>query len=197
MLLAATTAPALGVLAAGDAKALLVYEITQKGPDIELIISGSLSGIGSGGARNTTIGGIDPRYGIIGTRDVNPGRDYRISGPASFGTGIHRGYSVYTGDTLALWPAISALYLSASYVEGDSINGSGIIPGLTLASMGLTKESGLLGEWTIGSDRIEVWAGAKPTANSVPGPLPLLGAAAAFSYSRNIRSRYKSRVPRA
>jgi len=39
---------------------------------------------------------------------------------------------------------------------------------------------------------VSVWAKAAPAASTVPGPLPALGAAAAFSFSRKLRKRLKA-----
>jgi hypothetical protein len=55
--------------------------------------------------------------------------------------------------------------------------------------MGFTT-NGLIGTWTIVNtgDTINVVVGA-PQAEAVPGPFPLVGAAAAFGYSRHLRRR--------
>jgi len=39
---------------------------------------------------------------------------------------------------------------------------------------------------------VSVWAKAAPAASTVPGPLPALGAAAAFGFSRKLRKRLKA-----
>lgn len=58
--------------------------------------------------------------------------------------------------------------------------------------MGIAS-TGLLGTWTLTSDPtqvIEVRVGAPPSpVVAVPGPLPLMGAAAAFGFSRRLRHR--------
>jgi len=61
--------------------------------------------------------------------------------------------------------------------------------GETLASMGFTTTTGLIGTWTLNgtSETIQVVLG-QPSA-AVPGPLPLLGAGAAFGWSRRLRKR--------
>jgi MYXO-CTERM domain-containing protein len=38
------------------------------------------------------------------------------------------------------------------------------------------------------SEKFQVWAGPAPTSN-VPGPVPILGAAAAFGWCRRLRKR--------
>lgn len=54
----------------------------------------------------------------------------------------------------------------------------------TLSSPGFTISSGLLGAWTMNctGDTIQAYLGAPDTP--APGPLPLLGAGAAFGWSR-------------
>lgn len=94
----------------------------------------------------------------------------------------------YSGDPFSFGFG-NSLILSNTYVQGSAISGSGLFTGKTLADLGLSATSGLLGTWTIGSDTIEVWAGAKPAA--VPAPLSLLGVSAAFAYSRRLRARVR------
>ncbi len=64
---------------------------------------------------------------------------------------------------------------------------SGTFASATLSSLGLSSTPGLLGTWSIGSDCIKVYAGPV----TATGPLPLLGAGAAFSFSRRLRSRLR------
>ncbi|MEB3168373.1 MAG: hypothetical protein VKK97_06520 [Synechococcaceae cyanobacterium] len=93
-----------------------------------------------------------------------------------------------------LYAGAGQFYLSSGYVEGTPITSTGLIPGQSLATLGLSSTSGLLGTWTIGSDSIEVRA--KPASSSaVPGPLPLLGAGTAFAFSRRLRSRLRGAKP--
>jgi hypothetical protein len=58
--------------------------------------------------------------------------------------------------------------------------------------MGFTT-TGLIGTWTLAGtgDTINVVLGppAAPQSTAVPGPLPLLGAAAAFGWTRRLRRR--------
>ena len=73
-------------------------------------------------------------------------------------------------------------YMVRNHSSGDSIVSSATFNGKTLSGLGITT-TGLLGTWTLvgTGDTIEV------RATEVPGPLPLLGAAAAFGYSRRLR----------
>ena len=130
---------------------------------------------------------------------------YNITGPASFAgapdTIVLRNSS--TGITTWLWGQQGAFYIDASYVSGTPIVSSSTITDETLTSIGLTT-TGLLGTWTlqpkdgddpyIANDKIRLVVGQAPPAE-VPGPLPLLGAGAAFGFSRRLRRRVsQSRV---
>ncbi|MEB3168367.1 MAG: hypothetical protein VKK97_06490 [Synechococcaceae cyanobacterium] len=125
------------------------------------------------------------------------GTRYSISGPGNFWTGIYRAMSVTGSPPIrtALRPINGDFVIPALYVEGTPITASGLITGQSLATLGLSATSGLLGTWTIGSDSIEVWAGAKPASAPVPGPLPLMGAGTAFAFSRRLRSRLRAGRP--
>ncbi|MFM1798732.1 MAG: hypothetical protein RLZZ117_1010, partial [Cyanobacteriota bacterium] len=70
-----------------------------------------------------------------------------------------------------------------SYVSGSPIISSAVFNGLTLADLGLTPTSGTVGTWTLEG------TGDTVNVNVVPGPLPLLGAGAAFGFSRRLRQR--------
>jgi len=176
-------------LNAGNANALLLFEYIQQASDVALNVSGSLSGLPAGEPSSASFGSVViPFLSLISTGDIGNGRGFGISGPSSFGSGSSVPLS-YTGD-LVVMSFGERLILSSSYIQGDPITGTGLISGQTLASLGLSSTSGLLGTWTVGSDSIEVWAGAKPAA-TVPGPLPLFGAGAAFAFSRRLRARLR------
>ena len=184
-------ASATTILDAGNADALLVLEFIQQGSDVALNASGSLSGLPSHILASANYGSIVyPEVAIISTQSFSTtdSRSYKLDGPVDFGPGSNFPLS-YTGNSFALWFG-NYINLPNSYVEGDPITGTGLISGQTLASLGLSSTSGLLGTWTVGTDSIEVWAGAKPSA-TVPGPLPLLGASAAFAFSRRLRARLR------
>ena len=80
-----------------------------------------------------------------------------------------------------------AFAIDPSYIYNTPIVSSATFNGQTLASLGFTT-TGLIGTWTIDgtSESIQVFLG--PPA-AVPGPLPLVGAAAAFGFSRRLRKR--------
>jgi hypothetical protein len=79
--------------------------------------------------------------------------------------------------------------LDSSYNYNTPIVSRATFNGQTLASLGFTT-TGLIGTWTIDgtSESIQVFLGP-PSPAAVPGPLPLVGAAAAFGFSRRLRKR--------
>lgn len=190
---------ASAIVNSGSAKAVLVYELIEQGSDVLVKLSGSMSGLPAGTTSSTGLtAGLQPSFGRINLSNVFTGLRYPISsGPSNIGsstafsniTSLSKSIDTYFHATLGLT-------LPTSYVQGTAITASGLITGQSLATLGLSSTSGLLGTWTIGSDSIEVWAGAKPAAPSaVPGPLPLLGAGTALAFSRRLRSRLRGANP--
>jgi hypothetical protein len=79
--------------------------------------------------------------------------------------------------------------ISSSYISGSPIVSASTFAGETLASLGFTINSGLLGSWTLNGTGDTIQAFLGPPTAAVPGPLPLFGAAAAFGWSRRLRKR--------
>jgi hypothetical protein len=79
--------------------------------------------------------------------------------------------------------------LASAYVSNTPIVSSATFNGRTLAGLGFTT-TGLIGTWSLTgtSETINVFLG-NPVSAAVPGPLPLLGAGAAFGWSRRLRKR--------
>jgi hypothetical protein len=194
---------ASAIVNSGSAKAVLVYELIEQGSDVQVKLSGSMSGLPTGATDSGGLNsgsGFQPSLGRIILSDCFfcIGLRYaKSSGPSNIGsstafsniTSLSKSIDTYFHATLGLT-------LPTSYVQGTAITASGLITGQSLATLGLSSTSGLLGTWTIGSDSIEVWAGAKPAAPSaVPGPLPLLGAGTALAFSRRLRSRLRGANP--
>jgi hypothetical protein len=89
-------------------------------------------------------------------------------------------------------PSSVGFYISSNYISGSPIVSTSTIANKTLSSLGFTINSGLLGSWTLDGtgDTIQAFLGApSPSGAAVPGPLPLLGAGAAFGWSRKLRKR--------
>ena len=111
-------------------------------------------------------------------------RPYTISGPSSFpGTAFLFPASSVSGIATLIEGDANTFLIDPSYVFGTPIISNAIFNGKTLADIGLTPASGLLGTWTLTgtSETIKI--------NVVPGPLPLVGVGAAFGFSRRLRQR--------
>ena len=191
--------PITVALNSGAAKAILLFELIQQDANVQVKLSGSLSGLpgGGSGSSGSAINGLQPFNGHITVGVPYGGPAYAIGDPGGFGLNplTFEPIQDYSGQSLGLLGSTGVLVLSTSYSEGSQISGSGIIIGRTLSSLGLGSTSGLLKTYTIGSDFIQVWAGPAGGHGGVPvvpGPLPLLGAAAAFAYSRKLRSRVRA-----
>jgi hypothetical protein len=198
-------APAALLMSQGQAKAVLTYNIFESGGNVILRTSGSLmlptspdiafssspfyyanntfDGIGTG-PQNTAV----PYYLVQGPGNLIGSGFYSAQSGTGFNTGLFVG-SIFNGQKFSI---------DSTYSGGEIIS-EAVIPGITLADLGITS-SGLVGTWTLqpanGSDpytafdTIQVVIGAPPSpSTAVPGPLPLFGAAAAFGWSRRLRKR--------
>ena len=122
---------------------------------------------------------------------------YSISGPSSITAGngsvLTSEFTSASGITTFLYVVDNVFAIASSYVSGQPIVSRSTAPGKTLADLGLTSASGTLGTWTLATtgDTINV-----RVLNTVPGPLPVLGAGAAFAFSRRLRQRIqRSKAP--
>jgi hypothetical protein len=185
-------APAALLLMQGQAKAILTYNIFERGSDVVIEANGSLlipSSVTSGDC-NGGNGRLTPSIGFICT---GPGTlnmlEYSLGlqPTTSFGTGSGVSTRNVSGTPTIFGANAGFLRLSRSYVSGSPIQGEAIFASSTLSGFGITT-TGLLGTWTLDftGDTIQVFIGAPA---SVPGPLPLFGAAAAFGWSRRLRKR--------
>jgi hypothetical protein len=114
---------------------------------------------------------------------------YSISGPQSFtveSSLFAWEFTSASGIATGLYGNYGEYSIASSYIAGQPIISRATAPGLTLASLGRTTSSGTLGTWTLADtgDTISV-----KVFNPVPGPLPVLGAGAAFAFSRRLRQR--------
>jgi hypothetical protein len=133
----------------------------------------------------SSLGGVWGSLGLICTGlDVNLPA-YPITGPSSFTGPVDFKYGTSSSGKTTVLFAQDGLFTIDSYLSGDPIVASTTIAGNTLASLGFTT-LGSIGTWTVTGtgDTIKVNVG-----NPVPGPLPLLGAATAFGFSRRLRRR--------
>ncbi len=120
-------------------------------------------------------------------------------GPSSFGPGPGQinVASQTTGDFAAIYRVFQGGILApASYTSGSSFFGTSTYLSETFSSLDLTPGTY---DW--------VWGTANPDSyrliignstgniSNVPGPLPLFGVAAAFGWSRRLRSRLRRSTP--
>lgn len=185
-------APAALLLSQGQAKAVLTYNIFESAGNVVVQTSGSLnlpSPIGTGACN--AHGMINSSIATICTGPFTANLStYPITGPTSFNGPVTAFANSSTGIATIL-TGTNAIGLPAAYVSGAPIVSSSTFNGQTLASLGFTT-TGLIGTWTLGgtSDTIQVFLGPpSPSGAAVPGPLPLLGAGAAFGWSRRLRKR--------
>lgn len=114
-----------------------------------------------------------------------------ITFPADFGpgTGVQ---GDGTGDPFGAVQIIFGfgpeIWVPAGYQSGAPLNASAIFQGETLASLGVTPGT-YSWSWGSGLDSDDLTLHVEETIPPVPGPLPLLGAGAAFGWSRRLRKR--------
>jgi hypothetical protein len=120
-----------------------------------------------------------------------------ITGPIAFDQ--HSGSGFYLADdaagTLTLHYGLNHDFAIASgYFNGTPIVSRATFNNKSLADLGFTQSTGVVGTWilTDSSDAINVVLGPPPPA-AAPGPLPLLGVGAAFGWSRRVRRRMSDR----
>ena len=201
-------APAALLLSQGQAKAILNVNIFDDGPNLKVTVNGSIAGSQGILQASSTCGKDGVLYGQFNSGFLSllcSGNDsatnfYTISGPAGFGgSGFLDGASLVQGLAFQLIPSsytgqsifTSTYGLDANYINGQPFFSGATFDGTSLASEGFTA-TGLIGIWTIDgtSESINVCIGAAPCGGApVPGPLPLLGAGAAFGWSRRLRKR--------
>lgn len=189
-------APAALLLTQGEAKAILTYYIFENAGNVEVQASGSLDLTGAtlSGTNYCSLDGLlfsSPAIICTGPAATSQPA-YGITGPGSFvgSASIYPASSVSGLNTL-LNAQTFQFQIDPTYVSSNPIVSSATFNGRTLAGFGFTT-TGLIGTWTINgtSESIQVIIGAPtPSGAAVPGPLPLLGAGAAFGWSRRLRRR--------
>ena len=185
-------APAALLLIQGQAKAILTYNIFESGGNVVVQTSGSLDLTGAILLPNNFCGGngaIFSTGAFICTGNDTNSPAYSITGPTDFnGSATLFPASGVSGISTMLAGAFTLIAIDPAYTSNAPIVSSATFNGRTLAGLGFTT-TGLIGAWTLDgtSESIQVVLG--PPVASVPGPLPLLGAAAAFGWSRKLRKR--------
>jgi hypothetical protein len=188
-------APAALLLIQGEARAILTYNIFESAGNVVVQTSGSLDLTGATLKALEPLCGADgalvSAFAVVCTGPDIPSLIFGITGPGSFNGSAFIPASSVSGLTTVLWGDFNAFGISPSYISDTSINSNATFNGTTLAGLGFTT-TGLIGTWTLDgtSESIQVILGAPtPPATAVPGPLPLLGAGAAFGWSRRLRKR--------
>ena len=207
-------APAAVVLGPGQAKAILNVNIFESGPNLKITVTGSIApgNAGSSAAlpsdcfgNGSLTGEFDPTDPSTLCSGIDAVSTYgAITGPSGWGgTGNLFPASSVTGKSFQLFPSSyntgtpnnpnfdqykNTYALDPSYILGQPFFSSATFSGTSLASQGFTT-SGLIGTWSIDgtSESINVYV-----APPAPGPLPLLGAGAAFGWTRRLRKRTAS-----
>jgi hypothetical protein len=182
------------------AQAVLTFYAYETGGNVKIETSGSLSlGASTGTADCGVNGSIRPALAVVCTGPNATVPTYAITGgPTSFSSSSLEalGASSVSGILVELFKPSNLFLISSSYVSGTPIVSSAIYNNSTLAGLGLTS-TGTFGPYTLvdGGDTINVVVGqAPPAPSAVPGPLPLLGAGVAFSYSRRLRRRSNTKI---
>jgi hypothetical protein len=186
---------ALALLAAGSwqpAQALLTYNIFETpGGDVVVETNGSLNLPTLGGEPGGcgANGGIISSFAFVCTGPAAFVPSYRlIASQTTFnGTVLRIGASSVSGIFTHLNGSRSLFFIDSTYTSGTPIVSSATFNNTTLRGLGFTT-TGLIGTWTLEGtgDQIEV------VLTEVPGPLPLLGAGAAFGFSRRLRRRIRT-----
>jgi len=195
--LLAVTATLASLAAANPAHAILTYFIYQSGSDVVVAARGSLN---LPSPLSTTVSNVQgtlyPAIGQVSVGSSPSYKAYSVTGPAQIEGNAIRFANSNSGIFTAIKGGNSQAWIASSYNNGDVINSTSIHTGTTLAGLGFTS-TGQIGTWTLATtnDKINVVIGA-PTAFSapVPAPLPLLGAGAAFGWSRRLRRRVALRA---
>lgn len=194
--------PAAVLLETTQARADLTITFTQSGNDVVTTITGSFAQLPTPFQEDQskfTSPGFSPSSGAVSTINALNFHQmdiYEITGPAGFGTNNVAGGIVTTSGTkIVLYAANNQLWLPAGFTAGTSINATTTQLNATFANTGLTSPSNF--EWTLNGTTekifLNVGSAPAPGPSSVPGPLPLLGAGAAFGFSRRLRSRLSHR----
>ena len=186
------TAPAALLLSQGEAKAVLTYNIFESAGNVVVQTSGRLNL--SRTIQDTvdacgTSGVIDIANAIVCTGTDQIANPYFVTGPTFLnGTTSFGGSTSVSGIFTGIVGFQPRFYIDPTYVSNTEIVSSATFNSTTLAGLGFAT-TGLIGTWTLDgtSETIQLILGP-PTA-AVPGPLPLLGAGAAFGWSRRLRKR--------
>lgn len=189
-------APALLLLNQVQAKAVLNYYIFESGGNVVIRGKGSLA---LPGPKSSVLSSSCPFYssssGSLCSGPTPPlppiSLTYLLAGTVQLPGTIDISPNTSSGNSVGVLQ--SQEFIAHLQYTGGPITSESVFSGQTLASFGITS-AGLIGTWTLQSNGSDGYT-ANDTINftvgapSVPGPLPLLGAGAAFGVSRRLRKR--------
>jgi len=181
---------ALAVVAAGSwqpAQALLTYNIFEtSGGDVVIETSGFLNlGAGFGTAECDGEGLLFAGPAVFCTGALVPGSLYNLTPGGSLDGGSDAFFaSSVSGIATGFNGNNRQFLIDLNYVSGTPIVSSATFSNITLAGLGFNT-TGLIGTFTLEDSGEQI----RFVLTEVPGPLPLLGAGAAFGFSRRLRRR--------
>jgi hypothetical protein len=187
------------VLCPTAAEAILVYNIFEQDTDVVIQASGSiilpLVANGQQAGCEGLNGALVANVAAICTGESSLLSNFfaiQAGGPTLIeGSANLLGADSFAGIGTTFFGGFVAFAIDGDYESGTEVFSSATFENQTLAGLGFTSPPGtVLGTWFLeGSDaEIRVVLGS-PTPSSVPGPLPLMGAAAAFGWTRKLRRR--------
>lgn len=194
----ALTPLAAATIVSGEspAHAILNYYIYESGGNVIVETAGSLN-LPSPTTTSSCIfnGALSSPSALICTGVDTSMNGYALQATAGFGgSAFLFPASAVSGISTELAGNAPLFYIDPLYVNNTSIISNAAFAVQTLAGLGFNTP-GLVGTWSLvgTGDTINVCVGnpGSPCGASpaVPGPLPLLGAAAAFGFSRRLRHR--------
>jgi hypothetical protein len=185
------------------ANAVLTFNIIEQTNGITIEGSGSikLPGINLGNDNNILTARINngsTTGTIISGDPANKGLAYKVLGPNTFGATTSAVATSTSGDRIFFRANLNRLGLPNGYVTEAALFTTAFYEDLTLDDLGFAPEvSGLVGTWDVvnDDDDAEVFDQVQLFVTPVPGPLPILGAGAAFGFSRRLRRRISNSKP--
>ena len=213
----------VALLSAGSAKAILNYYIYQQGPDVKIDAIGNVilpepfdaSACYGGSVNNGKFAYSNSGFNAICTglnETINLFKATISANTTNFVAELNATSTTATRSTALGWgPIYATVYGASVFGVEDSgtankrFSSSSLFANTNLATdFGLTT-TGLLTSLTLlpadssdpytANDTINIYVGPPPP--EVPGPLPLMGAGAAYAFCRRLRSRIRCLGPQA
>ena len=133
---------------------------------------------------------VNPSFGVYqggGSQSCENATVYGpITGPSNFGVGSFAFANNTSGNFAGINLFTGGVVVPNNYISGSSIFSTSTYLTKTFQSLGLTPG---VYEWTWGTTNADSYKLIIGQQADVPGPLPLLGAGAAFGWSRRLRKR--------